>query len=88
MLASSVQSRRIVPAAEEPLQMVGQQLFEALFTGQVYGAYRASLGAAQASGTRTRAPMYSDSLSAQPGQETRNRDFPHIAKPGPRPLGS
>lgn len=47
VLASSVQSRRIVPAAEEPLQMVGQQLFEALFTGQVYGAYRASLGAAQ-----------------------------------------
>ena len=47
VLASSVQSRRIVPAAEEPLRMVGQQLFEALFTGHVYGAYRASLGAAQ-----------------------------------------
>jgi hypothetical protein len=47
VLASSVQSRRIVPTAEEPLRMVGQQLFEALFTGHVYGAYRASLGAAQ-----------------------------------------
>ena len=47
VLASSVASRRIVPAAEEPLRVVGQQLFEALFTGQVYGAYRASLGAAQ-----------------------------------------
>ena len=47
VLASSVQSRRVVPAAEEPLRIVGQQLFEALFTGHVYGAYRASLGAAQ-----------------------------------------
>lgn len=44
-LLGAVAARRA--AAEEPLRLVGQQLFEALFTGHVHGAYRASLGAAQ-----------------------------------------
>ncbi|MCX5300200.1 CHAT domain-containing protein [Streptomyces sp. NBC_00193] len=47
VLASSVQARRAVSATEEPVRQVGQQLFEALFTGPVYGTYRASSGVAQ-----------------------------------------
>ncbi|WP_263869048.1 CHAT domain-containing protein [Streptomyces sichuanensis] len=47
VLASSVSARRVVPLSEEPVQQVGEQLFRALFTGPVYGTYRASLGAAQ-----------------------------------------
>ncbi|MFJ5547622.1 CHAT domain-containing protein [Streptomyces sp. NPDC093225] len=47
VLASSVQARRAVSATEEPVRQVGRQLFEALFTGPVYGSYRASSGVAQ-----------------------------------------
>ncbi|MEU7135080.1 CHAT domain-containing protein [Streptomyces sp. NPDC046261] len=47
VLASSVSARRVVPLTEEPVQQVGRQLFTALFTGPVYGTYRASLGVAQ-----------------------------------------
>ncbi|MFD9303177.1 CHAT domain-containing protein [Streptomyces sp. NPDC060048] len=47
VLASSVQARRAVSATEEPVRQVGQQLFEALFTGPIYGTYRASSGVAQ-----------------------------------------
>lgn len=54
VLSSAVQRRGAVSAAERPVREVGQQLFEALFTGQVYGAYRASLGAVQQSGKRLR----------------------------------
>ena len=43
VLASAV-ARRSVPVAEQPVREVGRQLFEALFTGPVYGTYRASLG--------------------------------------------
>lgn len=41
---SSAVTRRSVSVAERPVRTVGQQLFSALFTGAVYGAYRASLG--------------------------------------------
>jgi regulator of protease activity HflC (stomatin/prohibitin superfamily) len=53
VLASAV-ARRSVPAAEQPVREVGQQLFQALFTGPVYGTYRASMGVAQQRGTRLR----------------------------------
>jgi outer membrane protein assembly factor BamB len=53
LLASAV-ARRSVASAERPVREVGQQLFEALFTGPVYGTYRASLGAAQQRGKRLR----------------------------------
>ena len=53
LLASAV-SHRSVSAAEQPLREVGRRLFEALFTGPVYGTYRASLGAAQQRGKRLR----------------------------------
>ena len=53
LLASAV-ARRSVPPAEQPVREVGQQLFEALFTGPVYGMYRASLGVAQQQGRRLR----------------------------------
>ena len=58
VLASAVQRRRIVSVGEEPLQAVGQQMFEALFTGPVYGAYRASLGAAQQQQKRLRVVLH------------------------------
>jgi hypothetical protein len=53
VLASAV-ARRSVPVAEEPVREVGRQLFQALFTGPVYGMYRASLGVAQQRGKRLR----------------------------------
>ena len=53
LLASAV-ARRSVPAAEQPVRDGGQQLFQALFTGPVYGMYRASLGIAQQQGRRLR----------------------------------
>jgi outer membrane protein assembly factor BamB len=53
LLASAV-ARRSGPAAEQPVREVGQQLFQALFTGPVYGMYRASLGVAQQRGGRLR----------------------------------
>jgi hypothetical protein len=53
VLASAVM-RRSVPTAERPVREVGQQLFQALFTGPVYGTYRASLGVAQQRGKRLR----------------------------------
>ncbi|MFI1970565.1 CHAT domain-containing protein [Streptomyces cinnamoneus] len=54
VLASSVSARRVVPVCEEPVRQVGRALFEALFSGPVYGAYRASLGVAQARHERLR----------------------------------
>jgi outer membrane protein assembly factor BamB len=53
LLASAV-ARRSGPAAEQPVREVGQQLFQALFSGPVYGMYRASLGVAQQRGGRLR----------------------------------
>src|SRR6266516_4854340 len=53
VLASAV-ARRSVPVAEQPVREVGQQLFGAVFTGPVYGMYRASLGMAQQGGRRLR----------------------------------
>ena len=53
VLASAV-PRRAVAATEQPVREAGQQLFQALFTGQVYGIYRASLGVAQQRGERLR----------------------------------
>ncbi len=47
VLASSVRARRMVPATEQTVRELGRGLFEALFTGSVSGAYRASLGVAR-----------------------------------------
>jgi parallel beta-helix repeat protein len=53
LLASAV-PRRSVPAAEQPVREVGQQLFQAVFTGPVNGMYRASLMVAHQQGRRLR----------------------------------
>jgi Restriction endonuclease/CHAT domain len=53
VLASGV-PRRSVSLAERPVRELGRLLFEALFTGPVYGTYRASLGAVQQQGKRLR----------------------------------
>jgi hypothetical protein len=47
VLASTLRVRRAVAPDEKALREVGQQLFEALFSGPIDGAYRASLGAAR-----------------------------------------
>jgi hypothetical protein len=54
VLASAVTARRAVPAGEQFLRDVGHDLFGSLFSGPVYGAYRASLGAAQGAGEQLR----------------------------------
>ncbi|MET3904169.1 CHAT domain-containing protein [Paenarthrobacter sp. 4246] len=54
VLASAVAARRTMPVAEMAVREVGQQLFQALFTREVYGTYRASLGAAQHAGRQLR----------------------------------
>lgn len=53
VLASAV-PRRALSATELPVRQTGQQLFQALFTGPVYGMYRASLGVAQQRGEHLR----------------------------------
>ncbi len=53
VLASAV-AHRAVPLAERPVRQLGQQIFEALFTGPVYGMYRASLVAARQRGGELR----------------------------------
>ncbi|MFF1831962.1 CHAT domain-containing protein [Paenarthrobacter sp. NPDC058040] len=54
VLASAVAARRTLPIAEVAVREVGQELFQALFTREVYGTYRASLGAAQHAGQQLR----------------------------------
>jgi tetratricopeptide (TPR) repeat protein len=54
VLASAVAARRTMPVAEMAVREVGQDLFQALFTREVYGTYRASLGAAQHAGQQLR----------------------------------
>ncbi|MDI2033786.1 CHAT domain-containing protein [Paenarthrobacter nitroguajacolicus] len=54
VLASAVAARRTLPVAEAAVREVGQELFQALFTREVYGTYRASLGATQHSGQQLR----------------------------------
>ncbi len=54
VLASVVAGRRVGSAGEQQLRQVGQQLFEALFCGQVSGTYRTSPGGAQQRGERLR----------------------------------
>src|SRR3954452_22906934 len=44
--ASVVMARRVLPVGEQQLRQIRQELFGSLFVGPVYGAYRASMGAA------------------------------------------
>jgi hypothetical protein len=50
VLSSSVRTRRIMPAGEQPVRQLGLGLFEALFTGPVSSAFRGSLGVARGRG--------------------------------------
>lgn len=54
VLSSAAVTRRRTSLAERPVREIGQQLFQALFSREVYGTYRASLGAAQQSGSQLR----------------------------------
>ena len=51
VLLSSVSARRIMTDTEAALQAVGRRLFEAVFTGDVYAAYRTSVAVASERGT-------------------------------------
>ena len=52
VLASAVAGRRILSPGEQRLRTVGQQLFDALFSGAVGEAYRASAASASSRGER------------------------------------
>jgi hypothetical protein len=54
VLASGARARRRVAVAEQPLRQVGQELFAALFGGQVGSVYRASLAVARERDSRLR----------------------------------
>jgi len=58
VLASAVARRGLTTAAEAPIREVGRNLFEALFTGSVGGAYRASQGAVQQRQKRLRIVLH------------------------------
>jgi tetratricopeptide (TPR) repeat protein len=51
-IASSVPSRGLVGAAEQPFRRVGSQLFDALFIGEIATAYRTSLSVTQQRGEK------------------------------------
>ena len=52
VLASAAAGRRILSPGEQRLRDVGRQLFDALFSGPVHEAYRASVSAADQRGER------------------------------------
>ncbi|TYL53371.1 CHAT domain-containing protein [Agromyces mariniharenae] len=54
VLLSSVSARRIMTDTEAALQAVGRRLFEAVFIGDVYAAYRTSVAVASERGTGVR----------------------------------
>jgi hypothetical protein len=68
VLASASAGRRILSAGEQRLRDVGRQLFDALFSGPVHEAYRASVSAADQCGERLQVVLRLDvpKLSAIP----------------------
>jgi hypothetical protein len=50
VLASAVSARRLLTSHEQELRQVGRLLFDAMFSGPVLGAYRASVATAQQHG--------------------------------------
>ncbi len=50
VLASAVTSRRALSEVEGPVRKVGELLFQSLFNGKVYGAYKASVALTQQQG--------------------------------------
>jgi hypothetical protein len=50
VLASAVTSRRALSEVEEPVRKVGELLFQSLFNGKLYGAYKASVALTQQQG--------------------------------------
>ena len=60
VLASAVTGRRILSPGEQRLRAIGQQLFDALFSGPVGEAYRASVDSASARGERLQVVLRMD----------------------------
>lgn len=100
MLASTATGRRILSPGEQRLRDVGQRLFEALFSGPVYDAYRATAAAADERGERLRVVLQLDvpELAAIPWEamydpandeficRAANRLIRHIPSATPAPL--
>lgn len=100
VLASTATGRRILSPGEQRLRDVGQRLFEALFSGPVYDAYRATAAAADERGERLRVVLQLDvpELAAIPWEamydpvndeficRAANRLIRHIPSATPAPL--
>ena len=86
VLASAVAGRRVLSPGEQRLRSVGQQLFDALFTGQVGETYRASATAAGARGERLQVVLRLDvpELAAIPWEsmyDAQNDEYIGLADP-------
>ena len=76
LLASSVSSRRILPAAEVSVQSTGAALFDAIFVGEVAATYRASraVAADRGRGLQIRLRLGAPGLAALPWEMLYDRD--------------
>ena len=86
VLASAVTGRRILSPSEQRLRTVGQQLFDALFSGPVGEAYRASVDSASAQGERLQVVLRIDvpGLAAIPWEsmyDTQNGEYIGLTDP-------
>ena len=86
VLASAVTGRRILSPGEQRLRTVGQQLFDALFSGPVGEAYRASVDSASARGERLQVVLRMDvpGLAAIPWEsmyDTQNGEYIGLTDP-------
>ncbi|MET0454931.1 MAG: CHAT domain-containing protein [Mycobacterium sp.] len=93
VLASAVTSRRILSPGEQRLRIVGQQLFDALFSGPVGEAYRASADAASARGERLQVVLRLDvpGLAAIPWEamyDAQNGEYISLTDPLIRHIAS
>ncbi len=80
VLASAAAGRRILSPGEQRLRDVGRQLFDALFSGAVHEAYRASVSAADQRGERLQVVLRLDvpELAAIPWEamyDTENEQY-------------
>lgn len=93
VLASAVAGRRVLTPGEQRLRDVGQRLFDALFTGAVGDAYRASALAAGTRGDRLQVVLRLDvpGLAAIPWEsmyDTQNDEYIGLADPVVRRIPS
>ncbi|WP_029117292.1 CHAT domain-containing protein [Mycobacterium sp. URHB0044] len=86
VLASAVTNRRVLSPGERQLRTVGQELFDALFSGPVGEAYRSSATSANAAGERLQVVLRLDvpGLAAIPWEsmyDSQNGEYIGLAEP-------